>query len=289
MPDLTLQARAKLNLSLDVTGFAPNGYHTLDMVMHTISLCDTVTLAEADAVTLDAPQWMPQGEDNLMVRAALALRRAAGGDSGAHMTLEKCIPAQAGMGGGSADAAAVLRGLNALWGLHWDMERLCAVGLQLGSDVPFALRGGTARVRGVGDVIEPVANTKALWFALAMPTAGVDTTACYRRYDELGADHRPDNDALLAALRRGDLAAMAQSAGNALQHAAVSLNPGIEALLAQFRALGMPWCAMTGSGAAVFAACQSKSGAQAAIAGLRGAAWTAVARSAGEPSHSLAI
>lgn len=282
MPSMTLQAHAKLNLSLDITGTAPNGYHTLDMVMQTISLCDTMTLEAAQVLTLAAPHHLPQGEDNLMVRAALMLRQAAGIRAGAHMTLKKNIPSQAGMGGGSADAAAVLRGLNRLWGLDWSMERLCEVGLQLGSDVPFALRGCTARVRGIGDRIEPVTGAAQLWFALAMPEGGVNTGACYRRYDELGAGQRPDNDELLAALCRGDLAAMAKHDGNALQRAAISLNPGIEELLEQFRALDVPLCAMTGSGAAVYAICENEAAAKEACSALKGAAWSAVAYSAAE-------
>ena len=285
MPLMTLQAHAKLNLSLDITGTAPNGYHTLDMVMHTVSLHDTITLAAADVLTLAAPDHLPQGEDNLMVRAALALGQAAGIRAGAHMALTKNIPSQAGMGGGSADAAAVLRGLNRLWGLDWSVERLCEIGLQLGSDVPFALRGGTGRVRGVGDIIEPVPGAARLWFALAMPSGGVDTGACYRRYDELGAGHRPHNDALLAALCRGDLAAMAKYDGNALQRAAISLNPDIEKLLEQFREMEVPVCAMTGSGAAVYAICESETAAQKACLALRGAAWSAVVCSAGEGDH----
>ncbi len=281
MPALTLQAHAKLNLSLDITGIAPNGYHLLDMVMHTISLCDTVTLDAATELTLDAPAWMPQGEDNLMMRAALSLRRAADMQTGAHMALTKRIPAQAGMGGGSADAAAVLRGLNELWGLHWPMDRLCELGLRLGSDVPFALRGGTARVRGVGEIIEPVNDAAALWFALAMPDGGgVDTAACYRRYDEMGAECRPNTDALIDALCKGDLPAMAAASGNALQRAAVSLQGGIGGLLEQFRQGGAAFYAMTGSGAAVFAAFGDEESARRAVASLRGAAWSAVARSA---------
>ncbi len=282
MPALTLQAHAKLNLSLDITGIAPNGYHLLDMVMHTISLCDTVTLDAAAGLTLDAPAWMPQGEDNLMMRAALSLQRAAGLQAGARMTLTKRIPAQAGMGGGSADAAAVLRGLNELWGLRWPMDRLCEIGLRLGSDVPFALRGGTARVRGVGEIIEPVNDAAALWFALAMPSGGgVDTAVCYRRYDEKGAaNRRPNTDALIAALCRGDLPAMAATGGNALERAAVSLQGGIGDLLEQFRQGGAAFYAMTGSGAAVFAAFGDEESARRAVASLRGAAWSAVARSA---------
>ena len=276
---ITLQAPAKLNLTLDITGLAPNGYHTLDMVMHTVSLCDTVTVEPADEIKLVCPDWLPNGPKNLAWRAAELLREHAGVGRGALISLDKRIPAQAGMGGGSADAAAVLKGMNELWGLGLTVGELCKIGLALGSDVPFAVAGGTARVSGVGEEIEPIVGIKPLWFLLAKPDGGVDTAEAYRLYDEIGAVTRPHNKRFLEALQCGDFGGMAQYGGNALEKAAMELLPAIGELLAMIRKTSAPYAAMTGSGAAVFAVFETEGEAQAACAQLHGAAWKAVARS----------
>ncbi len=276
---ITQQAPAKLNLTLDVTGLAPNGYHTLDMVMHTISLSDTVTVEPAESIGLVCPDWLPNGPKNLAWRAAELLRERAGVKQGARITLEKHIPAQAGMGGGSADAAAVLKGLNELWGLGLPVEELCGIGLGLGSDVPFAIAGGTARVRGVGEVIEPIQGVKPLWFLLAKPDGGVNTAEAYRLYDRVGAGRRPDNDRFLEALKHADAEAMARFGGNGLQRAAVELLPAIGCLLDRVSATGTAYAAMTGSGAAVFGVYASEQDAVSAQKKLGDGPWSAIAHS----------
>lgn len=276
---ITLHAPAKLNLTLDITGLAPNGYHTLDMVMHTVSLCDMVTVEPMDEIQLVCPDWLPHGPKNLAWRAAELLRAHAGEARGARITLEKRIPAQAGMGGGSADAAAVLKGLNELWGLGLTVGELCAIGLALGSDVPFAVAGGTARVRGVGEEIEPIHGVKPLWFLLAKPDGGVGTAEAYRLYDEIGAAARPDNDRFAEALQCGDFGGMARFGGNALEKAAMELLPAIEELLAMVRRTGAPYAAMTGSGAAVFAVFETEGEAMRAKEKMGGKPWLAVAHS----------
>ena len=278
MPTIELPAPAKLNLTLDITGIAPDSYHTLDMVMHTISLCDRIAISCAAELELACPPWLPSGPGNLVWKAAAALREYAGINTGAHIEIVKHIPAQAGMGGGSADAAATLKGLNELWKLGLSLKELCGIGIKLGSDVPFALQGGTARVRGVGEAIEPIAGVNPLWFAIALPNGGVSTAQCYRRYDEVGAAVRPDNNKFVEALRQGDIRAMAMHSGNALERAAVGLLPAIGGLLAQMRATGAKYCAMTGSGAAVFSVFEREDEAAEAVESIKGAAWKAVAR-----------
>ena len=279
MKNIEIGAPAKLNLTLNITGTAPNGYHTLDMVMHTVNLCDTVTLAVAADISLTCPDWLPATPKNLAWRAAEALREYAKVRRGAAIALTKRIPAEAGMGGGSADAAAVLVGLNRRWELDLSDDELRAVGLKLGSDVPFAIRGGTARVRGVGDDVQFIDGAGPLWFLLAKPQGGVSTAECYRLYDELGADSRPDNDAFLQALRAGDIPAMAASSGNALEKAAIALLPEIGTLIDRMRGTGSGFVSMTGSGAAVFAAFETQAQAEAAQLALGEVFWSAVAQS----------
>lgn len=280
MPErIVLQAPAKLNLTLDITGLAPNGYHTLDMVMHTVSLCDTVTLEPADEIVLQCPDWLPNGPKNLAWRAAAMLRDHTGAAAGARITLDKRIPAEAGMGGGSADAAAVLKGLNELWGLRLTVEELCNIGIALGSDVPFAITGGTARVRGVGERIEVLDVVKPMWFLLAKPEGGVGTAQAYRLYDSAGAANRPDNDLFIEALKHGDIGAMSRHGGNALQNAAVLLLPAIGELLDQMKKTGASYAAMTGSGAAVFAVFETEGEARQAQKKMGDMLWSAVAHS----------
>jgi 4-diphosphocytidyl-2-C-methyl-D-erythritol kinase len=280
MRKLELKAPAKLNLTLDVTGPAPNGYHTLDMVMHSVSLFDTVTLELCDEVLLDGPSWLPSDERNIAFLAATRLRERAGTRAGARITLEKNIPVQAGLGGGSADAAAVLKGLNQLWGLGLRPEELREIGLGLGSDVPFMLSGGTARVRGLGETIEPIEIKGAKpWYLLAKPEGGVGTADAYKLYDSLGAGRRPDNDAFIAALQSGDVEGMAEYGGNALEKAAIRILPEIGELIKKLKETGAGHCAMTGSGSAAFGVFHAETDAIQAQGKLNKTYWTAVAHS----------
>ena len=285
--NLKLDAPAKLNLTLDVTGLAPNGYHTLDMVMHTVSLCDTVILEPSGSELTGhvCPPGLPYGEKNLAFRAAVELCRHGNVDRWAIITLEKRIPTEAGLGGGSADAAAVLRGLNALWGLGLSADELRGIGLKLGSDVPFAIAGGTARVRGVGEMIEPIEQDEAkhpLWFLLAKPAGGVNTAAAYRLYDAVGAGRRPDTGRFIEALKSRDVEGMARFGGNALEKAAVEMLPAVGELIIRMKRTGTSYAAMTGSGAAVFGVYDSERDAERAREKLGGDCWSAVARSMGE-------
>jgi 4-diphosphocytidyl-2-C-methyl-D-erythritol kinase len=255
MQKLVLQAPAKLNLTLGITGAAPNGCHTLDMVMQTVSLFDTVTLARADGLAIDCPPGLPRDGRNLAMKAAMELREYTGRECGVLIGLDKNIPTEAGLGGGSADAVAVLKGLNALWGLGLTADELRSVGQRIGSDVPFLLAGGTARVRGTGEIIEPIEVKGAkppLWFLIAKPEGGVGTAEAYRLYDRIGAGKRPDNDRFVEALKAGDIEGMARFGGNALEKAGAELCPAIGELLRKMKMTAAAYCAMTGSGSAVF-------------------------------------
>jgi 4-diphosphocytidyl-2-C-methyl-D-erythritol kinase len=282
---LIIQAPAKLNLTLDITGLAPNGYHTLDMVMQTVSLYDTVTLEPADELALVCPDWLPNGPKNLAFLAAQRLREATGIRMGALITLGKNIPAEAGLGGGSADAAAVLKGLNEFWRLRLTADRLRNIGLGLGSDVPFALVGGAARVRGTGEIIEPIEirsvtplQSPPLWFLLAKPVGGVGTAEAYRLFDRIGAGKRPQTERFIEAFAARDIEGMARYGGNALEKAAVELLPAVGEVLEKMRMAGTAYCAMTGSGSAVFGVFQTEAEAGNACERLKDY-WTAVVHS----------
>ena len=259
---VTVLAPAKLNLTLDITGTAENGYHLLDMVMQTVNLYEQVTVQCAEDLTVRLPgSFVPGGEHNTAYKAALALFEHTGLLAGADLTIRKAVPVRAGMAGGSADAAAVLVALNQLYGARLPREELCEIGLRVGADVPVSLVGGTVRVQGIGDVLRPAPRCPRCWFTVVMPAQGVSTPRAYALYDEQGdGGLRPDNDGAEAALKAGDLAALCRCMGNALQFSSPSRHnaPICEAL----RAHGALAAQMTGSGAAVFGVFDSEQAAR---------------------------
>ena len=268
MKQVTVLAPAKLNLALDVVGLLPNGYHDLDMVMQTITLYERLNLRRAEEVQLHLPgSWVPVNEKNTAVKAARAFFRYTGLAGGVEMEIEKHIPVRAGMAGGSADAAGVLVGLNALYEARLSTSELCALGAGIGADVPFALMGGTCRVQGVGDFLKALPPCPPCWFVVAMPSVGVSTPEAFARYDQMGSPLHPDLAAQEAAIRAGDLAAVCAASGNALEHCSgAKETPHIRAILDEQGALAS---LMTGSGAAVFGVFDSEAKAQAARAALR--------------------
>lgn len=251
MNRVTVLAPGKLNLTLDVTGFAENGYHTLDMIMQSVSLAERVVVRKSGDLRLRLPgSFVPANESNTAYKAALVFFRETGLLAGADITIRKAVPVRAGMAGGSADAAAVLVGLNELYGARLSRKELCELGMMVGADVPFCIVGGTARVTGVGDILEPLPPCPPCFFTVCMPKGGISTPQAYARYDELGTDVRPDGEAAAAAVRAGDLDALCAQMVNALEHSSGSAaNAPIESVL---RACGAKAALMTGSGAAVF-------------------------------------
>ena len=147
---MQLKAFAKINWSLNTLGVREDGYHLMDMVMQMIELHDDITIEPADTLTLqvDGRVRVPDTSDNLVLRAAQALQNYAGIEAGAAIQLHKRIPVCAGLGGGSADAACILHGLNKLWKLHYPLETLCEIGVKIGADIPFCLAGGLMRAEG---------------------------------------------------------------------------------------------------------------------------------------------
>lgn len=266
---VTVLAPAKLNLSLDVVGTLPNGYHDLDMVMQTIDLYERLELRRSQYLSLRMPgSFVPVNDKNTAVKAAIAFFNYTGLLAGVDITIHKKVPVRAGMAGGSADAAGVLVGLNELYGARLSMSELCAIGAGIGADVPFALMGGTCRVRGVGDLIKPLPPCPDCWFVVVMPSVGISTPEAFQRYDQMGSPVHPDCDKQEAAVRADDLAGVCAAAGNALEHCSgATETPSICALLNENGALTS---LMTGSGAAVFGVFEQEEQAKAAADALRG-------------------
>lgn len=208
---VALQAPAKINWTLEVLGKRSDGYHEIRSLKQTIDVNDTLALERAEElkITVDGDEGladMPR-EQNLAFRAADLLRRHAGLQTGGHVRLTKGIPVAAGLGGGSSDAAAVLCGLRVLWGLAISDEELAELGSQLGSDVPFFLRGGTALAAGRGEVIEPLPDAQAQRVQIAPPPPRVVMDKTARMYAALREEHYTDGSrtaALAERIRRGE-------------------------------------------------------------------------------------
>ncbi len=251
MQSVTVLAPAKLNLTLDILGTRGDGYHTLDMIMQAVTLRERVTVRKSRGLYLSLPgSRVPANEHNTAYKAALAFFHETGLLAGAAITIEKRIPVRAGMAGGSADAAAVLVGLNELYGARLSTQELCNIGATIGADVPFSILGGTARVTGVGEILQPLRRCPPCWFTVCMPSGGISTPQAYARYDELGTDEHPDSAAAAAAITRGDLNGLCETMGNALEYSSAS--PDTKPICEVLREYGALKAMMTGSGAAVF-------------------------------------
>ena len=265
---VTVLAPAKLNLSLDVVGTLPNGYHALDMVMQSIDLFEKLTLTRSEGLTLTLPgSFVPVNDKNTAIKAALAFFQYTGLLAGVDITIQKRVPVRAGMAGGSADAAGVLVGLNALYGAKLSMSELCAIGAAIGADVPFALMGGTCRVQGVGDFLKALPPCPDCWFVVVMPSVGVSTPEAFKQYDVVGSPVHPDCEQQEQAIRADDLRGLCAAAGNALEHCSGAVEtPAIRQLLDAHGAIASQ---MTGSGAAVFGLFDREEQAAQAAAELR--------------------
>ena len=267
-------AHAKINWALNITGRRGDGYHLLDMLMQEIELHDALEIEPAGGLSLSV-DGAPAGEENLVLRAAMALNRRAGTRRGAKMVLTKRIPARAGLGGGSADCATALRALNGLWGLGLTDGELLEIGLKLGADVPFCLTGGLAVVRGIGEDIRPVSCPPRIPLVLVVPGGGLSTGAIFSLWDRGGfPDVALDTGALAEAVAARRLQEIDRLNANALTAPAVSLMPEIGALIERMRALGAGAAFMTGSGSAVVGAFEAPEAARRAAAMLPGALLT---------------
>ena len=183
---ILMMAHAKINWALEVTGVRPDGYHALDMLMQRIDLADELFMEPARWISLTVDgKSIPSGGRNLVVRAANALNEYMGTRRGARIRLKKRIPVRAGLGGGSADCAAALLGLNRIWRLNLPESKLMEIGLRLGADVPYLLRGGFARVRGIGDELTPLDGAPSVPLVLVRPGGGLSTPHVFAEYDRM--------------------------------------------------------------------------------------------------------
>ncbi len=251
-------APAKLNLFLEVLGRRPDGYHEIESLMVAVSLYYTLTFTDdpSGEISLRCNEpTLPVGGDNLVVMAAERLRASAGSLRGARIVLEKAIPAQSGLAGGSSDAAATLVALDRLWDLQSPPERLEALAAEIGSDVTFFIHGPAAVCRGRGERVEPVALTKSYHFVLVCPPVGMSTADVYRRV--IPPEKPRPIGPILEALSHGGLAELGRSLFNRLQPVALLLRPELARVKDALASLGplLNGYLMSGSGSAHFGLC----------------------------------
>lgn len=250
-----VQAHGKINLTLDVLGKRPDGYHNLRSVMQSIGLYDRLSLtATRESISIVCRnRAIPHDSSNLACRAAFALKEAAGVKAGVKIRLNKGIPVAAGLGGGSADAAAVLRGLNRLWNTGLSSAELREIGKNLGADVPFCLEGGTVLAEGYGERLTPLKPAPRMWLVLFKPEFGVSTPEVYNAYDTMEIEYRNDTAAVVAGLEKHDLEAVISGMGNMLQQTTAVLYPQVAALISGLEKMGTEAVLMCGSGPTVCA------------------------------------
>ena len=270
--ELREKAYAKLNISLDVGAKRDDGYHEMNMVMQTVSLCDELTVAQTDDGRISARsnlRFIPSDDRNLAVKAAKVFQAAAGSEGqGLLLTLKKRIPVGAGMAGGSSDAAAVLRALNRMHGGRFSRTELETLAGQVGSDVAFCVAGGTALAKGRGEILEALPPLPACAIAICKPEFSISTPELFRKLDSAPLRHHPDTAGILEALARGELRAVCRRMYNVFEDVGdrrMRTVCQIKSRMLDFGALGS---IMTGTGSAVFGIFSDRGAAQAAARSL---------------------
>lgn len=267
---MMIKAPAKINLTLDITGRLENGYHTIDSIMQTVSLYDEVELEKTNdgKVSLHCNKsYLPLNEKNTAYRAAKFFFEQTGIQSGLRINIRKIIPGRAGMGGGSADAAAVLKGMNELFETGLDTAQLARIGAKVGADVPFCVIGGTCRCSGIGEVTEPVSPMPDCTIVVCKPPAGMSTPRAYALVDKFPGQSNMATPRMLTALKNGNLRAVSGAMHNRFDEV-MKLYP-VRMIKKQMLGTGALAAMMTGSGSAVFGIFESSKAAKACAAGLQ--------------------
>lgn len=263
------KAYAKINLGLNILGDRPDGYHEVAMVMQSVGLCDTITISEGQGIeiTTNIP-GLSCGADNLAYKAADKLAKKAGVEPNVHINLEKKIFMAAGLAGGSSDAAAVLRGLNKYWQLNLTNAELCAIGAEMGSDIPFCIEGGTALATGRGEIITPLEEMPEAMVVLAKPRdLEVSTPWVYKNYDEGRVIRLPKIYRMCEHIKDG-AHAIWPFFGNVLETVTIPRYPVIASIKAAMVSAGAYYAMMSGSGPTTFAFVDSKEVAEKVVADL---------------------
>lgn len=250
------KAYGKINLSLDVLGRRANGYHDVSMVMQTVDLYDVITLrklSDRDGIILTTDvDNIPLDEGNIVYKAIKLVKEEYGIDIGVSADIKKRLPVAAGMGGGSADAAAALRGMNALFELGLKSERLEELGVRLGADVPFLIKGGIALAEGIGEKLTALPAFPECSLVIVKPNVSVSTKEVYEAFDSLTEVAHPDIKKLTGSLGKEDLRYIVKLLGNVLEDVTIKKHGIIDEIKRSLLENGAVFSMMTGSGPTVF-------------------------------------
>lgn len=273
MPDTVEKAYAKLNISLDVTDRRPDGYHNMIMVMQTVSVCDELSItlnSEGRVQAQSGLRYIPGDERNLAVKAAMVFLNAAGiKDKGVDIALSKNIPVGAGMAGGSADAAAVLRALNRLFDAPFSPEQLEKLGEKVGSDVPFCVCGGTSLASGRGEILSPLPDMPDCLYVICKPGFSISTPELFKKLDEVHLHRHPDTAGIISALEQKDLREICRRMYNVFEDVDDRRLRTVSEIKSVMLDHGAYSALMTGTGSAVFGVFTQQAAAENAVEALR--------------------
>ena len=267
MDRIELKALGKINLGLDVLGRRENGYHDVRMVMQTVYLYDQITIKKRRRSGIGIETnlyYLPVNENNLAYRAAKLLMDEFRIEDGISIRLNKHIPVAAGMAGGSSNAAAVLFGMNRIFGLGLTMEELMKRGVTLGADVPYCIMRGTVLAEGIGEILTPLAPMPKCFVLLAKPPVAVSTKLVYEKLDSQEIENHPDIDGIIEGLEQQSLAKITASMGNVLERVTALEYPVIDKIKNTMKTAGALNAMMSGSGPTVFGIFEDKNRARAA-------------------------
>lgn len=256
MHEIRLKARAKINLTLDVTGKLPNGYHTVCMIMQTLSLYDSIYIKRIEKPIIRIKSnldWLPTDERNLAYKGAELLKNTFDIKQGVFIQLDKKIPVAAGLAGGSADCAAVMVGMNKLFHIGLSKKKLMEFALQLGADIPYCILQGTALAEGIGEKLTPIrSGCPFCYVLLAKPNINISTASVYQNLVLDNIKEHPDTKAMLFQMQQKNINEMGKLLCNVLETVTITKHKEIALLKQKMIALGASGALMSGSGSTVF-------------------------------------
>lgn len=269
---IRVRAHGKINLALDVLRKREDGYHEVRMIMQSVGLYDNIEIINLGQSSTGKPEieietnlrYLPNNENNLAYKAALLLMEEFYISAHIRIKIKKMIPVAAGMAGGSADAAAVLKGVNKLFGLHLTNEELKKRGVTLGADIPYCIDGGTALSEGIGEILTPLSPMPQCIILLVKPPINVSTKLVYGKLDAANNEYHPDIDGMIEAIEAGDLLEMTNKMGNVLATVTEAEYPIITEIKNKMVELGALGSMMSGSGPTVFGIFNDRDAAKAA-------------------------
>lgn len=271
MKSIKIKARAKINLSLDIKGRYNDGYHRLSMVLHSVDVYDGITVNTVESgISLNGSHNnIPWDDRNIGWKAARLMMDEFGERTGINIYIDKSIPAEAGMAGGSADGAAVMLGIKELWNLDISLDKLAELSSHLGMDVPFCMLGGCTHAMGKGDQLKHIRSFDGVNIVIAVPSSGASTPLVYKTLDFKGRGNENSSLKVVDAIKHKDIHMLAESISNGLYDAAVTINPQIGVVRNDILSTDVLGVSMTGSGSAVYGIYEDKSAADKAEKFLR--------------------